>query len=105
MSENKILRENLKYQTEIESYKMRVESKEKEIEKLYQKILDQDSNYGITARKLEEDFREREAQLMSKEWFWANWGFQIDASLVKSASQSQSDLRIPVWILVLVFAR
>ena len=69
MSENKILRENMKYQTEIESYKMRLDSKEKEIEKLYQKILDQDSNYGITARKLEEDFREREAQLMSKAWF------------------------------------
>ena len=69
MSENKILRENMKYQTEIESYKMRLDSKEKEIEKLYQKILDQDSNYGITARKLEEDFREREAQLMSKGWF------------------------------------
>ena len=59
----------MKYQTEIESYKMRLDSKEKEIEKLYQKILDQDSNYGITARKLEEDFREREAQLMSKGWF------------------------------------
>ena len=68
MSENKILRENMRYQTEIESYKMRLDSKEKEIEKLYQKILDQDSNYGITARKLEEDFREREAQLMSKAW-------------------------------------
>ena len=60
----------MKYESEIESYKMRLDSKDKEIESLYQKILDQDSSYALTARKLEDDFREREAKLMSKVGFY-----------------------------------
>ena len=51
--QNQLLQENLKYQADNKNLKTRLDSKEKEILDLRQKIIEQDANYAIAARKQE----------------------------------------------------
>ena len=60
-----ILRENLQYQAEIKNGKARIEAKDSEINRLCEKILEQDAGYAAAARKLENENREREQKLMA----------------------------------------
>ena len=63
---DQILRDNMRLETEVESYQKRLKAKDAEIERLNQKIVELDKSYAIATKKHDDEARDREDQLMSK---------------------------------------
>ena len=63
---DRILHDNMRLETEAESYQKRLESKDTEIARLNTKVVELDQAYAEAAKKFEDEAQLREDKLMSK---------------------------------------